>query len=236
MKNQCHPIYNEMITRNRTYLKNNSFSYDSLILDGVNDKRRCLAIIAEGEWTFSPRYREIVKDIVNICGNGDFCNSKIAIEPRTHHTFLTLKPFAIGGNFLIDKTYLKKVVKALKDMSIKPYEVCFDKIVPVSTGITVVGGDSILDWMNERREELRKLELVTEDRYKMDILHFTSLRWGGFISDVKKKQVLDYIDSIIPQPLAKVRVSRLNIVEASWLCRPEECKVLTIIDLYENNK
>lgn len=222
-----HPIYTEMIKRNKTYLKNNSFSYDPLII-GSDDKRRCIAIIAEGEWTFSPRYREIIKGIVNICGGGGMAS---AVEPRIHHTFLTLKPFTAGGDFLIDKTYLDKVVGIVKDMMIEPYEVNFNKIVPVSTGIAIVGGDSILDAINEKRERLRELGVVTEDRYKMDILHFTALRWVGFISDVKKMALLDYIDSILPQPLAKVRVSRLNIVEASWLCRPEECKVLRVIEL-----
>jgi len=213
-----HPIYSEMITRNWEYHQNeNPVIFDNE-LGSSNDNRRCIALVAGGEWEFTPEFVDVMNSLINVMHDS-------IVLPTFHHTFLTAQPMSRDDQY-VDIEKLQNAICT----HVKPYSVTFDKVCPVKTGVAFIGGDDVLDDVNIMRDMLRKEGVIVNERYNTDILHFTGLRWRDNISVEQQKQMLEILSNK-NQVFARLKVTTIKIMKASWLLNPDECEVLDIIDL-----
>lgn len=227
-----HPIYNDMFNRNMHLLSRVPFTHDPMLSDEtqVHDDRRCIALVANGIWNFEPEFFFALAQVV------DTASDPLSyVYPHWHHTFLSLRPFYgmqhhhaaldIGP----DISLLKKQIKD----AVSPYDVVFNRFIPVTTGIAVVGGSDVLNQVNASREILRNQGLVIDERYKNDIIHFTALRWCGgscFNKDLQE-EILQTVANLPVTAYASLRVTSIDIVRASWLMLPQDVEVIDTVHL-----
>lgn len=208
-------IYQEMKTRNTTWLKDNLFISDPSLINPEKDTRRCIAIVTEGTWTKGTDYPLLETFIQNNVA------TKKWIQPSLHHTFICLRPWGTQGDYetpqdladfqTIAQTYLP---------TIKPYTIHFDQIIPVQTGFVLCGIPTIN--INHIRDSLRTQGLVKGERYHLDICHATLLRNTQPLSKLEQINLLSNPLLHPHHPTNKksyltLTVTHLHLCEASWL-------------------
>jgi hypothetical protein len=205
------------------------FVCDSL-LGRSDDYRRCIALVADGDWEFSDKFKKTISYLF------DDLDPDCYVTPRLHHTFLVARPLECispDSEYHLSYNDKKRLEEAIREY-VKQYTVVFDKLIPVGSGVLFAGGDDVLDEVNLMRECFRSSDLIYGERYRMNIIHFTYLRWkkrGPWQEEMLGK--IEAIQSSLEEGefFAKLTVTKISIVEASWLLRPQECKVLSIVDL-----
>lgn len=216
-------IYAEMTDRNRAWLAHTPWRADPHLLDPT-DSRRCIAVVAEGTWTRGPDWPALDAAMSTVRERSP---TGAWLAPRLHHTFVCLRPWGRTGDF---DTF--EVTDDLRQIlaAVPPYEIAFDRVIPVQTGIALCGTPSID--VNAVREHLRSRGHVIGERYKLDICHATLLRSVATIPmDIQR----DILATVLPAgrgSFLSLAVDRMHVCEASWcLLREEEVELFATISL-----
>jgi len=193
-------IYSEMYTRNTDWLTHNAVIYDPLLLDTLSDPRKCIALVANNDI-----------ELLNMDTITSICSplSSFWMCPRIHSTFIVLR----GWNSSFqpeDWSPLKKIVLS----SLVPYDIIFDRVIPVKTGLLLCGTPSIN--INCIRDKIRDAGYETDVLYKCDIIHTTILRWTHPLPQNDQAIWLNAIMALPKTPYAKITVKSLDIIHASW--------------------
>lgn len=196
----------EMLARNLAWLRSNAFAPDPLLAEPEADPRRCLALVADGEWRFHEAWSRIEDNL-----DGFMEDETRWMRPALHHTFLRVSPWGERG--MADGV---EVLSRLNDAGRFPprYTISFDRLCPVSTGILMLG-TSDTD-VNAYRDGIRALGLGDQDSRKCDIMHATLFRNTCHIAHEEQHALLDYLVSLGKEAYATLRVTHLHLVEASW--------------------
>lgn len=209
-------IYNEMYIRNTNWLQNNPVIADPLLLDPESDRRRCIALVARHKVEFVD-----TKELQPICEP----LSQYWISPVRHHTFIVLRGWSEDEFPKEDWTLVKKIISD----NLSPYEITFDRVIPVKTGLTLCGRTT-MD-VNNIRDQIRDAGYETFVLYKCDIIHTTILRWTHVLPSDIQEEWLQHIMKLPEKPYLKIRVTGFDIVLASWSMHPNTIEILDSIDL-----
>ena len=214
-------IYSEMFSRNTNWLMNNPIISDPLLLSPYKDHRRCIALVAKNPIKF------INTDIISeICGP----LSSNWMTPKIHSTFMVLRGWSESEFPNEDWSELKDIIQN----DIPPYEIIFDQVIPVKTGLVLCGTPSIN--INSIRDKIRIAGYETNVVYKCDIAHTTLLRWTHDIPFSTQQSWLQKIMSLPHQHYAKINVTGFDITLASWSMIPGTSDILDSVDLCINCK
>jgi len=193
-------IYSEMYTRNTEWLTHNPVIYDPLLLDTLSDSRKCIALIAHNDIFLLD-----IDPITSICSP----LSSFWMCPRIHSTFIVLRGW--NSSFISeDWSPLKNIIQS----SLLPYDIIFDQVIPVKTGLLLCGTPSIN--INIIRDQIRDSGYETNVLYKCDIFHTTILRWTHPLDQKDQDTWLTAIMKLPKRPYAKITVTSLDIIKASW--------------------
>lgn len=203
-------IYEEMSSRNISWLKDNAIIADPLLLTPEVDDRKCIALVVSDEIEIVD-----IADIEEICQPYNDC----WMRPRVHSTFMVLRGWRKTSFQEEDWTPLRNIINTMS-----PYEIIFDRVIPVRTGLVLCGIPSIN--VNELRDKMRDAGYETDSLYKCDIVHTTLLRWTHGISNDIKTAWLNKILSLPKKTYAKLMVTGFHIIEASWSMIPNTFKIL----------
>lgn len=215
--NKMNSIYDEMFYRNYNWLLNNEVVYDPLLMIPNDDNRKCIALV--------------INNTIEILDNNIFTINKTLknnyIIPQIHSTFIVLKGWSTDKiNWSQEDS--DKIRSILVD-NIIPYEITFDRLISVKSGLTLVGNPSID--VNKVRDIIREEGYETNTLYKCDIVHITIMRWINRINSVEKLKWMYDIYNMSRKTYARVNVNSFNIVLASWTMKPSTIKILDTINL-----
>lgn len=197
-------IYDEMYARNTTWLQTNAIVPDPLLLTPSLDSRKCIALVAQGEITDIN-----MEQITNISVPLSYAWT----IPKMHSTFIVLRGWNAKNLSNEDWTPLKSILS-----TISPYEIIFDRVIPVKTGLVLCGTPSIN--INAIRDQIRAAGYETDVLYKCDIVHTTILRWTQEITPADQAVWLQQIMALPRKPYAKMTVTGFDIALASWSMQP----------------
>lgn len=209
-------IYDEMVVRNTTWLTTNNIVYDPLLLCPQNDQRKCIALVGR-----NPVELIDTSEIDNIC---DPLSDKW-MKPKIHSTFIVLRGWQTSNFDHEEWTPLKDIICK----TLVPYEIIFDRVIPVKTGLVLCGTPSID--INSVRDEIRHAGYDTNSSYKCDIAHTTILRWTHELDPNTQSEWLKKIISLPRKPYAKIKVTSLDIILASWSMHPDTTKIIDSIPI-----
>jgi hypothetical protein len=188
-------IYSEMMQRNVDWLRCNAAVVDPMLITPEQDDRRCIALIARDEIS-------IQQDFTHM--------QQYGMRPKLHHTVLVLSGWTTKDKLVIpDLTELQQIIK-----EIPSYTVVFDRLIPVKTGLVMCGTASID--VNAIRDKLRAVGYEKGALYKNDIIHSTLLRWTTQLTEKEQSDWLSTVLSHSNSVYAELRVTRLDVVCASW--------------------
>lgn len=204
-------IYDEMYTRNTAWLQKNSVISDTLLLTPHLDNRKCIALVAQDNIELLN-----MEDINKIC---DSVNNKW-MTPKVHSTFLVLRGWSTDSFHQEDWTPIKNIIKN----NLSSYEIIFDRVIPVKTGL-VLCGTPFID-INSIRDKIRDAGYETNVLYKCDIVHTTILRWTSDLNHEEQKEWLEKIMALERKPYARITVTGFDIILASWSMYPDTVEIL----------
>lgn len=199
-------IYTEMRHRNTSLLLRGEYVFDSNLLD---NPERSVAIVCRGDLTWKKNVKKYIP--LNLP----------CLRPSTHCTFLLLEGMS-GKSYPINNIdYLLSYIR-----TIPPFEVKFDRLIPVKTGLVICGKSSIN--INKIRENIRNMGYVKNVPYKMDIIHSTVFRWSGEVSHEHIREWLRMIPDETSH-YGTLYVEGFDIAECSYLMYPGTFKLITRI-------
>jgi hypothetical protein len=209
-------IYDEMYIRNTNWLLNNSIIFDPLLLTPLSDDRKCIALVAK-----DPVELLNINEISEISGP----LSDRFMCPKIHSTFIVLRGWQNKEFEEEDWTQIKKIIQN----NVVPYEIIFDRVIPVKTGLLLCGTPSLN--INEIRDKIHAAGYETNALYKCDIAHTTILRWTHPLTSDEQSEWLEKIISLPRKPYAKINVTGFDIILASWSMHPDTTAILDTIDI-----
>lgn len=204
-----------MYTRNVTWLSENPIISDPLLLTPDIDNRKCIALVAK-----NPVQLIDITDIQQICEP----LSSYWMRPKVHSTFMVLRGWS--DQFINeDWTNIKEIIRE----NIPKYEIIFDRVIPVKTGLVLCGTPSID--INNIRDKIRNAGYETNVLYKCDIAHTTLLRWTHNLHPCDQQKWLQQINQLPRKPYAKITVTGFDIILASWSMYHNTTQILDSIDI-----
>jgi len=216
LQNKYDLIYNEMFKRNYNWLKDNPVAWDNLLVNIEKDDRKCIALVA--------------KDNLNLINMGkidEICDplKEYWMRPVLHSTLMVLRGWDSTNFDNENWNPLKQVINE----NLKQYEIIFDRLIPVKTGLVLCGkvyvNNEIFD-INKVRDKIREKGYETDVIYKTDIIHITLLRWIKPLPDNLKDEWLNNIKKLNQiTNFGSMKVDNLNIFLASWSMNFETIKL-----------
>lgn len=220
-------IYEEMLNRNIQLLKTTGNSYDSFWK--WNDQKKCLAVVAKGRWKINTR------NLTKVLGMLEVNFPDMFIRPILHHTFMVVRPWCHTGYSDMNNGDLRILLDDLSRSGAQKYSISFNKLIPVSTGLVMVGTPShdINQWRCTFRELSKERDINLGELYNLDIAHSSLFRW---VSPLTENQMLKFLNMVTKLNLefndfATFEVEGFDIVNASWLLEEPDVKVLAIMSL-----
>ncbi len=213
-------IYQEMWDRNVNDLE----TYGNLYHSSWDITKRCVALVAKGNWQIN------TIDLSKILGDIEIGVVDSFVEPRLHHTFFVVNDFSEDSEVSSEES--DEILNFVSKLNIPKYQIIFDKLIPVKTGICLVGHVKEDEVLNSAREKLRSRYGYGE-RYKLDIFHATIVRWTRHLTT----REIDYIIELCRVSneqnclLATLEVTELQLLKASWLLQEPELCCLGSVDL-----
>uniref|UniRef100_A0A6C0KTU0 Uncharacterized protein n=1 Tax=viral metagenome TaxID=1070528 RepID=A0A6C0KTU0_9ZZZZ len=216
-------IYNEMFDRNIKYLNSNNFYFDN-ILGTLKDTRKCVAILNYDDFKYTNNWYNLKNNLDTIL------NKNTYIIPRLHNTFLIVDKWSLEPleSRMIDNGKYENIKEFIKK-NIKHYNVVYNRIIPVKSGLTLCGTADID--INKLRDLLRNTGLVEGELYYLDIIHITILRFVKEISCEVKNKLLNYIISLPKQIYITHTVNNLRIVDCGYTVFPKEITEILSVKL-----
>ena len=214
-------IYDEMYERNTAWLLNNPVIVDPLLLTPELDDRQCIALVAKDPIT-----------IVDINVLAEISAPLLSkwMSPRIHHTFIILRRWS---NDKREKEQSWEPVKSIIRDNLTSYDIVFDRVIPVKTGLVICGTASID--INAVREKILAAGYGAGALYKCDIIHATLLRWTVPLTPGEQTEWLAKMMALYKDPgpniYAKMTVTGFDIVLASWTMLNGSYEILDSIDL-----
>jgi hypothetical protein len=211
-------IYNKMMERNVSILLQSSNTFASWM-----DDKRCVALVARGTWTINQHV------FVKLLRSLDECATESFVRPILHHTFLMIKPWK-EGNYTKQDVNIAEISRKLKQCGVSKYAIKFDSLIPVTTGLVMVGCPD--QDINKWRDDVRSRGDMQE-AYYLDIAHASILRWTRRLSGSELDAFLRIIDRFNKEytMFAQLEVNSLDVVNASWLLRETDVEVFGNIKL-----
>lgn len=214
-----------MQVRNETWLAENLWQPDPLLAadNSARDTRRCIAVVAEGTWHKGKDWAKIEALLAH------FLSTAHWVSPSLHHTFICLRPWGTKGGFddCVNADVAEELQKELKG----GYEVSFDRVIPVKTGVVLCGTPSVD--INRIRTLLRDKGYVQGERYLLDICHVTLLRNVATVTHEQQAQLLSDLKRMTGGrgDFLRLAVDSMHICESSWCMRENEYKIYASLSL-----
>lgn len=142
-------IYNEMMLRNMSYIETSSCDYDALLVG--DDDRRCVALVADGEYTIELAFYNVWDQLERKLHGVQW------VQPTMHHTFVMLRGWK-NSSHENETDRWKLIENELRSAGMSQYRVTFDQVIPVKTGIVLCGIPTVD--INAVRDCLRQKGLV----------------------------------------------------------------------------
>jgi hypothetical protein len=217
-------IYSEMMARNTGFYSHSGsgggggVGWDPLLKTPSEDARRCIALVAAGTIDTTPEYAALLSDMP--------VSPSSYASPVFHHTFLVAAPWSSEPGTYAGWGNTGAVETLLSD--VPAYSLTFDRVIPVKTGIVVCGEPS--EPINEHRDRLRAAGFCGES-YTLDIAHASLCRWTEPLTSGTCADLMDYVQTRPRVPYAHMDVTHIDIVEASWLMRPQDIRYIKRVHL-----
>lgn len=217
-------IYESMRLRNEAWLAQHSFEADPHLCAVHQDSRRCLALVAEGEWTMhEPAWSQLQALLTKQTGQW--------MQPHLHHTYLVVAPWQDHPFSPEQKAaFLQRFPDGLEELlPCHQYTVTFDRVLPVRTGLVLCGDTAEADINCTRdavRQHMHALGMPQAEQYYLDILHASILRLCATTTNELTQTTTAAIQQLAYQPYASLTVHTISLVEASWSMLPGTVQTL----------
>lgn len=223
-------IYDEMEERNAKAIHENGLSYDPLLKED-EDSRRCLAAFCFKKFTFeNPLFQQLIAELKQTFPN-DIVYTVYENPKETqavlHHTFMQFATFTEAERIPEYDAYCQQ-----KDITsfIPSYEIKYDRMIAIPSGIVIVGTPSIdiNKYRDAIRDEMTKDGFKPLEPYKNNICHSTLLRFaeklekGSKEEQAKKEKLFQIVEKYKRRLIAVLKADRFYVHSASWRMLPIE--------------
>ncbi len=197
-------IYNEMYQRNmKNFLEHGTRFTD------WNDGKRCMAIVAAGEWVIQPFLQHFLTE------------SDVYVNPVLHHTFLVVRPW-VENDYVSDGS-LSDLIIDIRECGLSRYTIYFDRLILTPTGLLMVGqpNKDINKWRDKLRDLQQDRGVTSGELYYNNIAHATIFRWTKELSPRQRFRVASIVEKINKNKsyFATFNVFGYEVMNASWLLK-----------------